>query len=234
MTRRRRRRGALALLLVLLVVAVLAVGADRAAKMVAQNRAAAQLQTRLGTSTRPTVDIQGFPFLTQARRRSFSSVHVVADGLHPPGQQTTVQHADLTLLDVTSSDNSSFRAGRVQGRVTLDYPSVRALTGQALSYAPTGRVQVSAPTTVLGLPVTATVVGRPVVHVADQTFSLSDPQLSVAGVSVPDSTAKQLLATVVKPAPVSGLPYGLKLADVTARPDGLVAGVAGTDVNFSG
>ncbi|HYP44365.1 MAG TPA: DUF2993 domain-containing protein [Propionibacteriaceae bacterium] len=230
---RARRGGAVLLLAGLVVLLVLAVVADRAAQQVAESRAATQLQAQLGTAEEPEVDIQGFPFLTQARQQSLSSVRVVADGVRPPGSTTTVQHVDLKLRDVSSRDNfATSTAEQVSGTATLDYPTVKTLTGQSLRYARDDKVEVSAPTTVMGVPVTAVVVGRPVVDEAEQTLSLTEPQLSVDGVSVPDSAAGALLDSAVKPAPVTGVPFGLKLNSVSAQPQGLVAGLTGTDVAF--
>lgn len=230
--RRRNRRG-LALLLFVVVLVLLVVVADRVAQQVAERRVSRQLQTQLGTATPPQVDISGFPFLTQLARRSFSSVRVAGDDVRPPGSTTTVKHLDVRLSDVTSDDNfTTSTAQRVTGTATLDYPTVKKLSGQALSYAPPDRVEVSSPTTLMGVPVTARVVGRPAVDVAKQTLTLAEPQLSVAGVSVPESTAQALLAGVAKPAPLRGVPFGLKVTEVTAQQDGLAAGLTGGPVTF--
>lgn len=231
--RGRSGRGGLVLLVVVVVLAVLAVVADRVAQQVAEGRVAKQLQAQLGTPAAPSVDIAGFPFLTQAARRSFSSVHVVGDEVRPPNSTTTVKHVDLRLSGVTSDDNfKTSTAQRVSGTATLDYPTVKKLTGQSLKYAPPGRVSVSSPTSLMGMPVTATVVGRPAVDVARQTLTLAEPQLSVAGMQVPDTAAQALLASVAKPAPLRDVPFGLKVRDVQAEPDGLVAGLTGGPATF--
>ncbi|HEX8508490.1 MAG TPA: DUF2993 domain-containing protein [Propionibacteriaceae bacterium] len=228
------RRAGLALVLVVVVLALLIVVADRVGQQVVERRVAQQLQTELGTASPPSVDIEGFPFVTQVLRRSFSSVHVVAEDVQAPDQPTKVKQVDLRLHDVTSQDNfATSTAARVDGTATLDYPTAQKLTGQPLRYAREGRVEVSQPTDLMGVPVTARVIGRPVVDAADQTLSLGDPELTVAGVDVPDTTSKALLDSIVKPAPVRGVPFGLKIIDVTAMPEGLVAGVQGSDVTFS-
>lgn len=228
-----RRRRSLALLLVALALVVLAVVGDRVAAGVAEDRAAIQLQSQLGTASPPEVDIEGFPFLTQASRQRFSSVRVVAAGVRPPGSSTTVQQVDLRLRDLTSTDDfRTSTARQVSGTATLDYPTVKTLTGQSLRYARDGKVEVSAPSTVMGVSVTAVVVGRPVVDEAEQTLSLAEPELTVNGLTVPEGTAQSLLSSVVKPAPVTGVPFGLRLNSVTAQPEGLVAGLTGADVAF--
>lgn len=230
---RRTGRGGLALLLVVVVLAVLVFVADRVAQQVAESRVSKQLQIQLGSPSPPQVDISGFPFLTQLSRRSFSSVRVVGDEVRPPNSSTPVKHVDLRLSDVTSDDNfTTSTAQRVEGTATLDYPTVKKLTGQSLGYAPPDRVEVSSPTTLMGVPVTARVVGRPAVDASQQTLTLAEPQLSVAGVQVPESTALALLASVAKPAPLRDVPFGLKVSDVKAQQDGLVAGLTGGPATF--
>lgn len=231
---RRQRGGVVVLLVVLVVLVALVVVADRVGQQVAENRAAVQLQTQLGTATEPEVDIQGFPFFTEAMRRSFSSVRVVADDVRPPEATAPVKHVDIQLRDLSSSDNfRTSTARQLSGTATLDYPTVKALTGQSLRYARDGKVEASAPTTVMGLSVTAVVVGRPVLNQADQTISLAEPELTVDGVTVPESTSESLLSSVAKPEPITEVPFGLKLTSVTAQPEGLVAGLTGDEVAFS-
>lgn len=235
---RRRGSGArvgLGFLVLGVLLAALVFAGDRAAARVFENRAARELQSQLSTPTPPQVDIQGFPFLTQLLRRSLTSVHVTADNVAPPGRAgTALGRADMTLQQVTSTDRfHSFHAAAVSGTGTIDYASAKQLTGYTLGYAAEGRVKVTTQTQLGGVPVTADIVGEPVVNAADQTLTLGDPELTVAGVDVPDTTAKALLGTMLKPAPISGIPYGLKVSAITATPDGLQAAVTGSDITFT-
>src|SRR5580693_2962338 len=71
-TRRRARRWVIAIV----VVVVLLVGADFAARAVAENVAASQFQQQGHLSVKPDVTIEGFPFLTQVISKDISDVHV--------------------------------------------------------------------------------------------------------------------------------------------------------------
>jgi hypothetical protein len=235
-----RRRGsggrtALALLLTAALLVGLLVAGDRVAASVAEDRVSRQLQSELNTPTPVAVDLRGFPFVPQLMRRSFDSVHVVADDVTPTDQQpTALEHVDLELRDVTSSDDfATSTAGRAEGTATFDYATAEQLTGLALRYAPEGRVEFSTQTPLLGVPVTARVVGRPLLDVAAQTLTLDDPEITVAGVDVPGATSQALLDALVKPAPITGVPYGLSVTDITAQADGLTAAVTGENVTFS-
>jgi hypothetical protein len=228
-------RVAVGFLLLGVLLAALVFAADRAAARVFEDRASRALQTELSTPGPPVVHIEGFPFLTQLLRQTLTSVHVTADGVAPPGRAgTALGSADVTMRDVTSSDRfHTFHAAQLEGTGTIDYASAKQLTGYPITYAPDGRLKVTIQTQLSGVPVTADIVGRPDVSAADQTLSLADPQLAVAGVDVPDTTAQALLGRLLKPVPISGIPYGLKLSALTATPDGLQAAVSGSDVTFT-
>jgi len=228
-------RSALAFVLVGVLLAALVVGADRLVVAVVEGQVSRRLQSDLGTPTRPSVDIEGFPFLTQLARRSLGSVHVVAADVTPTGpDQTPLEQVDLRLLDVTTTDRfQTFTASRVAGTATLDYATAKRLTGQDLAYAPDGRVEVTIRTRIVSLPVTATIVGVPEVDVAAQTLTIGKPQITVAGVEVPERTSQALLETLLEPVPISGVPFGLQLGDITPTPEGLVAVVTGENVTFS-
>jgi hypothetical protein len=73
---RRRRRGPFILLMTLLVIIVLLVVSDRVANAYTENRMASQVQSSLGLSGKPTVDIHGFPYWTQLAARNFKTVTV--------------------------------------------------------------------------------------------------------------------------------------------------------------
>jgi hypothetical protein len=222
------------LLLGVLLAALLVVG-DRAADRFFENRASEQLQRQLSTATPPSVDIDGFPFLTQLLAGSLSSVHVVADQVAPPGRPgTALGRVDVTLQSVSSPDRfRTFTAARVDGTGTLDYASAQQLSGYPLAYAEEGRVELTLKTEFASLPVTAQVTGRPEVDVAAQTLSLTEPELSMAGVDVPDTTSQALLDRLLAPVPIVGVPYGLTISDVAATPTGLQATIQGSNISFT-
>jgi hypothetical protein len=62
----------------LIVIILILVGADRAAAAYAEDRMASQFQSSLDLSGKPSVTIQGFPFLTQLAARDFKTVNVSA------------------------------------------------------------------------------------------------------------------------------------------------------------
>jgi len=73
--RRRRRRWPW---ITLIVIILLLVGADRAAAAYAENDMASQFQSSLDLSGKPSVNIAGFPFLTQVAAHDLKTVNISA------------------------------------------------------------------------------------------------------------------------------------------------------------
>ncbi|SDS19121.1 Protein of unknown function [Friedmanniella luteola] len=233
----RRRSRVTGLVVLLVVVALLALGlffADRYAEQRAEREAAGQLQAQLGTATPPAVDVEGWPFLTQAVGQRLPRVHVVADDLGADGSTTVpVQHADLVLTDVTTPDwYRTLEASRVEGTARLDYGALSGLAGAPLTAAGGGRVRLERKTSVFGADVTATVTGLPQLDVDAQTLTLTDPTVDLAGVTLPQSASDALLRAVVQPIPVTGLPLGLTVTSIAAGDDAVDVGLLGRDVEL--
>jgi LmeA-like phospholipid-binding len=71
--RRRRRRWPI---ITLIVIVVLLVVADRAGAAITENAIASQIKSNLDLSGKPSVTIQGIPFLTQLAARDFKTVDI--------------------------------------------------------------------------------------------------------------------------------------------------------------
>ncbi|WP_375431176.1 DUF2993 domain-containing protein [uncultured Friedmanniella sp.] len=239
--KRRRNAAGVGLLVFLLLGVLVAVGlfaADRYALGRTERESAAQLRGQLGTPTVPTVEVEGWPFLTQVLARDLKRVHVVADGIGAAptaasGSTVRVSRADLVLTDVTSSDwFQTMTAQHVEGTALMEYAELGSLSSVPLTYAGDGRLRVEQSTSFFGASVTALVTGTPRLDVDAQTIILADPTISVAGIELPEATAAALLRALVKPIPVTGLPFNLTLSSLAAEDDGLHAGLEGNKVDF--
>jgi hypothetical protein len=91
-------------------------------------------------------------------------------------------------------------------------------------------VEITTTMTILGQNVNARITGQPRLDVADQTVTLADPQITVAGVNLPEFTARALLRTVLKPIPIGGLPLGLTVIAIDPRDDGVHADLVGDNL----
>jgi LmeA-like phospholipid-binding len=121
--RRRRGRGWIALLIVLVVLAVLFVIGDQVAKAYAQNTIASKIQSSSGMSSKPSVNIEGFPFLTQIAQHDVRVIDVSANNV-PAGK------FDISSIKAKATGvhlNSSFSGAtidQINGTALISFASL--------------------------------------------------------------------------------------------------------------
>ncbi len=158
-TRRRRRRWPLITLIV--IVLVLVIG-DRAANAYTENQMASQIQSSLGLSGKPSVTIQGFPFLTQLAARDFKTVDVNASN-----ETIKTSSAGSGLLEIASL-TATLHGMHIHGlnSATIDQFNASALITftalgnvggipQGITLSPDGPNQIKASFDILGFSSTA-------------------------------------------------------------------------------
>lgn len=235
---RRGQRGAAGVRFALVFVVLAAVlaaaffGVDAYVRSRVERAVATQLQSELGTPQVPAVDIVGRPFLTQVATRKLGEVHVVADDVGQTNDSVLpIRHVDLTLRDVTTTDWwKTMNVARADGTALVDYDALKQAAGVPLTYSGNGRFTLEQNQELYGVTVKATVTGRLALDVADQTVSLADAKVVVAGYTLPDVVAQQLIKAVVKPIPLEGIPFELRVTSLDAQDDGLHAGLGGEDI----
>ena len=228
----RRLRGVVVLVIVLALLGGGLYLADGYAEQRAEDQAAVQLQDALDATQPPAVDIEGWPFLTQVAARSLGSVHVVADDVSATGDVLLpIAHTDLMLTDVTTTDwFASMTVSHAEGTALIDYSALQARAQAPLTYVGNGRVQILSTATILGREVQARISGSPRLNVEDQTITLADPKIEVAGVNLPGFTAEALIRALLKPIPVTGLPLDLRLTSIDPQDSGVHARVVGDNI----
>jgi LmeA-like phospholipid-binding len=108
----------------LIVVLILLVIGDRVALAVAENDMADQFVSN-GLSVKPSVTIEGFPFLTQLAARDFHKVDISASNI--PAGPVTITSAKGTLTGMHF--NSSFNGATVDHITLTAFVSFSALAG---------------------------------------------------------------------------------------------------------
>jgi len=225
-------RFAIVFVVVAAVLAGLFYAGDAYAHGRVEREVAATLQGELGTPAVPGVEIEGRPFLTQVVARRLREVHVVADDVgRTNGAALPIAHVDLTLRDLTTTDWwKTMNVARADGTALVEHAALAQVAGVPLAYAGDGRYRVEADQSLYGLTVKATVTGGLALDAAAQTVTLSDPTIQVAGYTLPDVVADQLIKAVVRPIPLEGIPFELRVSSVDARDDGLHVGLTGADI----
>jgi hypothetical protein len=122
--RRRRRRRWLMTLFALIVLLILLTISDRVALAVAENQFANQAVSS-GMPVKPSVTIEGFPFLTQLIARDFHRVDISASNVPAGPVDITSVKATLTGMHL----NSSFNGATVDHINATAFVSFSALAG---------------------------------------------------------------------------------------------------------
>jgi hypothetical protein len=125
--RRRRGRGWIALFVTLIAGAVLFVVADQVARAYAQNAIAGKLQSSAGLATKPSVTIQGFPFLTQLAARDIHTIDISASNV----QENKLDISSITATATGVHINSGFSSATVDHISGTAFISFTSLENEA-------------------------------------------------------------------------------------------------------
>jgi hypothetical protein len=226
---RRRRRGRVWLIVLVILIGLL-IAADRVAAAVTENQLASKIQQSQHLKQRPSVSIDGFPFLTQVAARHFDHATVDIGDFDSGGVPISHIHTDLRGVHVSSGYNSA-TVDTLTGTATLDYTAV----SQALSnnVSNIGHItlsqgtgdQVRASYGMFGVNLTADVAVKLLSgNVLEFKTVKVNPPLSGLGVSIPGATdfdAKIQLAA---------LPFGMRLTSLQVTSTGVDISASGTDV----
>lgn len=212
------------LLITLAVLAALLVGADRLAANAAEKAVADRLQTAYSLDREPSVQIDGFPFITQAVSGTYQDLQVTAQDIS--GSGVAVDRVVVRLRDVhvpfsavVKREVSQVHAEQGTGSVLVGYDALSARLGSRhlrVSPGQNGQVKVTGTLSVLGQAVSASTQGRLSVRGRTLLLSCGPEAADVAGHKV--TLGAQFDARV----PLPTLPFGVKLASVTATAEGVV------------
>jgi hypothetical protein len=219
------------LLAFLIVLGLLAVAGDRLAEKLTTDEAEQRLAAE-GLSS-PTVDVRGFPFLTQLLARRFDDVHVSAASVRVgPGQ---AERVSATARDVAVPSGGQATAGRLTARGTIAYTEVLRRvdrSGLRLTDAGSGQVQLRRRLAVLGL--TYDVVARGRVESRGNTLVVTPTSVRLAGGGSLDQRLSALIADRFSLRyRIRGLPEGIRIDRVRPAQDGFVVDVSGRDVRLA-
>jgi hypothetical protein len=231
--RRRRGRG---LLVGLIVLVLLLVAADRIGVAVAQGKVADKVQSSQHLNTRPSVHIEGFPFLTQVIANHYRAIRLEANQLTVGSQDKRVTldwlHARLTGVKATNHF-SGVTADQVAASAKISYSELGKLLGVPVGYAPGGRVQATRSVSVLGRTVTGKVSAVITVPGGDE-LGFADVRVGVAdtSISLPQSAVSELTAVFANQLSLAGLPFGLRVRQITPDSGGVQVSATAADVSL--
>ena len=221
-----------ALLVVVVALLALAVVADRVAVGVAEERVAGELATKGGLQGAPTVDITGFPFLTQALAGRYEDVRVslTAEQLgQPEGTRADValRGVEVPLSSVLSGSVAEVPVERIDGTATLSYALLSSqLAGDTTLAREGDGLRITRTVEILGQRLPLTAVGKVTLEGSDLVVDVSEA--AGAGVDVPGWLLSQAADRLDLRYSVPALPFGLQLTSVTPAEDGVEVSVEAT------
>jgi LmeA-like phospholipid-binding len=227
----RRRHPLRVIIIVLIVLVGLLVAADFAARAWAENKTAAEIKQH-GFPKKPSVDIEGFPFLTQVAAHKLNDIQISSSNV-------TEDHVDLASIDASLKNvhiNGAFSGGTigsVRGTAAITFPaltnavaaqagSLGQLTKAALTFSAASPSEVKA--TVKVLMFKGTVVWR----VTTASGNVINVQLVSTG-GLPSYLLKPIEDITLR---LPSLPLALRLQGVSVNSSGLVGVLTGQDVSF--
>ncbi|RBY78177.1 DUF2993 domain-containing protein [Geodermatophilus sp. TF02-6] len=228
----------LVLLVVLLVLAGLAVVADRVVVGIAEDRVARLIAERGRLAGRPDVQIEGFPFLTQAVRGRYDDVRIAltaADLDQPAGTRADVslRGVHVPLSDVLSGSVQEVPVEHVDGTVTLSYDLLAQRLGPGTTLAREGDgLRVQRTVEVAGVTVPLTATGTIALDGDEILFDVQD--VSSEDEHVPDFIVDQASDLLDLRYGVPDLPFGLRVTGVSVADDGVDVAFSATDTVLRG
>jgi hypothetical protein len=227
----RRRHPVRVIIIVLIVLIALLVAADFAARAFAENKAASEIQQQ-GFPKKPSVDIEGFPFLTQVASHEFHDIQISSSNV-------TEGPLDISSIDASLKNvhiNGAFSGGTIgtlYGTASITFTALaNAMTSQAgslgqlanagLTFSAAGPNEVKASLNVLVF--SGTAVWR-VTRTAGNAINI---RLVSAG-GLPSSLLSPVSDITLN---LPKLPLGLTIQSISVNSSGLVGVLTGQNVSF--
>lgn len=215
-------------LLAVLLGIVLAVVADRLAVRAVQDAVATRVQAAGALPTAPSVEVGGFPFLTQALRGRYDDVVVRASDV-PAGTLTVEQFSaqlrgvQVPLRAAVQGAVTSVPVDGLTARAVLTYAAMTAAVadrGLRVGPAGGGLVRVTGTLRVLGRELEASAVSRATVEGGEVVVTAE--RFEVGSTTADALVSRALGDRLDVRVPVGQLPYGLALTGVRVGGDGIV------------
>jgi hypothetical protein len=229
----RSRRRLRTLVIVVIALIVVLVGLDFGARAFAENVMASQIKDQ-GFPKKPSVSIEGFPFLTQVISRDFSDITISSSNITEGPLEIASVNATMSGVHVSTS----FKSGtidRLNGTIDVTFTALAnamtsqasglssALGGTGLTLSRAGPDEVKTSFDLLLVSGTATW----------RVTRTGHNNINIHLVSTTGDLPSDLLGSIGDiNLPLPALPVGLSIQSISVTPNGLVGTVTGHDVRF--
>jgi cytoskeletal protein RodZ len=219
--RRRRGRGWIALVVILVILGVLFAVGDQIARVYAQNMIATKIQSS-GFPEKPSVTIQGFPFLTQVAEHDIRTIDMSANNVQEGKLDISSVQATATGVHINSSFNGA-TIDHISGTALITFSSIVSAAGAqgATITADPSAGPNAANVSVGPLSATAQVVRSGANRISVRMEGLAGIPASVVG-SLPNYTFN-----------VPQLPAGLEVQGISVTSQGISISIAAQNTTLS-
>lgn len=231
---RRRRRGWIVLTVIVVLLLVILGIADQAARAVAENQVAQKIETS-GLHTKPSVSIEGWPFLTQLAAKDIKAIDINASNVKTGQFQISSIKARATGVHLSSlSANASATIDHINGTATITYQSLANDLGNAINLPGVSSIGTIAPDPAAGPDAVKVDLGG--LASVDATVKQTAPDKitihfgSVGGIASLLGGVGTIQDQVITIPP---LPAGLVVRSVAVEPQGIVATASATNTTLS-
>jgi hypothetical protein len=224
-TRVRRRRRKWPLITLIVIILVLVVG-DRVANAYTENQMASQVQSSLDLSGKPSVTIQGFPFLTQLAARNFRTVDVTASNeTAGPGGQLEIASLNATLHGMHINGLNSATIDQFNASALVTFTALGKVGGipQGITLSPDGPNQVKANISIG--PISETAVA--------QVTQSGNSQINVKIIDAGDIPLSLLGSLANFSFSIPKLPAGVSIQSVSVTQQGVLITAIGHNTTLS-
>lgn len=213
-------------------VFVLLLGADRLGVYLAERAAAGTLRSSQHLSSTPSVDIAGFPFLTQLAAGDYDRITVTADDV-PVGRQVhllVLSRLQVVLHHLSVSRNfHTFRAATASATAAVGFDQLGRTLGADLNYDGNGRIRAAKTVTVAGRSVRATVAARPELVNGALTFAdASVADVGALGRKVAVAVARLFAVRI----PLQNIPFDVRVDSLDVTAGGVTFDLSGRDLVY--
>ena len=223
--RSRGRRALIITIVTLVVLAALFVIADRVAVKIADNKFASQVQSQGKLSNKPSVDIQGFPFLTQLAAREFNEVKISAPAERAGPVEIKNLQATMHQMKLINGFSGA-HIGSLNGTGLITFASLAKAAGvPGLKISALKNNNTEAKVTVDLDIISASGVAR--------VTKVGDNKLNIAIVNAGGIPLNALGGLNNMTITIPGVPVGLKLASITMTSQGILIHITGQNVTLS-
>lgn len=219
------------LLVSALVLAVVLVAADFGVRRYAETRASDEASQAI-ESENVSVQVKGWPFLTQVLAGDLRDVRLSAEQvpLSAKGVTLNVAHLNVVAEHLTGIRQlSTAKAGRVAVDASATWDDISRAAGLPVTGFDDGRVEAKTTVTIWGANLDIVVSGRPTLVADGQRATLAEPKAEVSGVGIPTDVLETAVRLVSDRFPLPEI-SGLRLTGFRASEGGAIFHLAGNDV----